>query len=81
MGNVWLWGVHPVNRNGELRILLGEPGKGYGTEASRLLETLPEPQKPAFQTLLDEAYKEKAEIQHELDELYRLLDTFSNRTA
>ena len=47
----------------------------------RLLETLPEPQKPAFQTLLDEAYKEKAEIQHELDELYRLLDTFSNRTA
>lgn len=47
----------------------------------RLLETLPETQKPAFQTLLDEAYKEKDEIQHELDELYRLLDTFSNRPA
>ena len=40
LGNVWLWGIHPVNRNAELRVLLGDPearGKGYGTEACRLL--------------------------------------------
>ena len=40
VGNVWLWNVHWINRNAELRILLGHPeaqGKGYGTEACRLL--------------------------------------------
>lgn len=40
VGNVWLWNIHWINRNAELRILLGHPeaqGKGYGTEACRLL--------------------------------------------
>jgi len=39
----------------------------------RLLETLPDAQKPAFQALLDEARAHREEIQHELDQLYRLL--------
>lgn len=40
LGNVWLHGIHWVNRNAELRILLGEPssrGLGHGTRACRLL--------------------------------------------
>ena len=40
IGNVWLWGIHQVNRSAELRILLGDPqaqGKGYGTDACRVL--------------------------------------------
>ena len=40
LGNVWLWGVHPQHRSAELRILLGDAssrGKGFGTEACRLL--------------------------------------------
>ncbi len=40
LGNVWLHGIHWVNRNAELRILLGAPearGKGHGTAACRLL--------------------------------------------
>lgn len=40
LGNVWLHNIHWVNRNAELRILLGAPnagGKGYGTRACRLL--------------------------------------------
>ncbi len=40
----------------------------------RLLETLPEAQKPAFKTLLDDARKQMREIEAELDELYRILD-------
>lgn len=39
----------------------------------RLLETLPDEQKPAFRTLLDEALHHRDEIQTELDELYLLL--------
>lgn len=37
LGNVWLWGVHPVHRSAELRILMGPQakGKGYGTEACK----------------------------------------------
>ena len=37
LGNVWLWGVHPVHRSAELRILMGPSakGKGYGTEACK----------------------------------------------
>jgi len=42
----------------------------------RLLETLPEEQKPAFTTLLDEARGHRSEIQKELDELYSLLDQY-----
>ncbi len=40
LGNVWLHAVHWVNRNAELRILLGADdarGKGYGTRACQLL--------------------------------------------
>lgn len=40
LGNVWLHAIHWVNRNAELRILLGAEdcrGKGYGTRACRLL--------------------------------------------
>ncbi len=42
----------------------------------RLLPTLPVEQKPAFQALLDEALHHRDEIQHELDDLYRLLDHY-----
>ena len=40
VGNVWLWGIHPQHRSAELRILIGDStvqGKGYGTEACRML--------------------------------------------
>lgn len=43
----------------------------------RLLETMPEEQKATFKTLLSEALTERDEIQHELDELYRLLQSYS----
>jgi hypothetical protein len=46
----------------------------------RLLETLPEDQKPAFKTLLEEARFHRAEIQRELDELYSLLDQYSDKS-
>jgi CheY-like chemotaxis protein len=39
----------------------------------RLLETLPEEQKPAFQSLLQEVLQHRDEIQGELDDLYQLL--------
>jgi len=42
----------------------------------RLLETLPEDQKSAFVALLYEARSQRDDIQHELDELYRLQDQF-----
>ncbi|MBN1149350.1 MAG: response regulator [Anaerolineales bacterium] len=42
----------------------------------RLLETLPEEQKPAFRTLLEEANMHRSEIQKELDELYNLLGQY-----
>lgn len=40
IGNVWLWNIHWINRNAELRILLGESanqGQGQGSEACKLL--------------------------------------------
>lgn len=40
LGNVWLHNIHWVNRNAELRILLGSSkyaGHGYGAHACRLL--------------------------------------------
>jgi CheY-like chemotaxis protein len=46
----------------------------------RLLETLPEDQKPAFQALLEEAQGHRQEIAHELDELYRLLEQYANHS-
>jgi septation ring formation regulator EzrA len=45
----------------------------------RLLETLPEEQKPAFRALLDEARQHRLEIQKELDELYKLLEQYTAR--
>jgi CheY-like chemotaxis protein len=39
----------------------------------RLLETLPDDQKPAFESILKESRAHKAEIQEELDELYTIL--------
>lgn len=45
----------------------------------RLLESLPEEQRPAFQTLLEEARNHRDEIQKELDELYRLLENFNKK--
>ena len=49
---------------------------GQIQRTERLLETLPEEQKPAFRTLLDESYAHRDEIQHELDDLYRLLEQY-----
>lgn len=40
----------------------------------RLLENLPAEQKASFQVLLEEALRQRAEIQHELNELYRLME-------
>ncbi len=38
LGNVWLHNIHWVNRNAELRILIGKTqGKGFGTRACQLL--------------------------------------------
>lgn len=40
VGNIWLWSMHPENRNAELRILVGageHRSKGFGSEAVRLL--------------------------------------------
>ncbi len=50
---------------------------GQIQRTERLLETLPEEQKPAFRALLEEARGHRDEIQHELDELYRLLDQYA----
>lgn len=44
------------------------------TRTERLLQTLPENQKPAFEALLIEAISHRDEIQYELDELYKLLE-------
>jgi CheY-like chemotaxis protein len=47
----------------------------------RLLETLPEGQKPAFTALLEDAINQRRDIQHELDELYRLLEQYGQEKA
>jgi CheY-like chemotaxis protein len=44
------------------------------TRTERLLQTLPEDQKPAFQALLVEARLHREEIQEELDALYKMLE-------
>lgn len=49
---------------------------GQIQRTERLLETLPEEQKPAFLALLEEANQHRNEIQHELDDLYRLLGKY-----
>jgi CheY-like chemotaxis protein len=40
----------------------------------RLLQTLPEEQKPAFESLLKQAISDRDEIQAELDQLYKILN-------
>jgi DNA-binding response OmpR family regulator len=50
---------------------------GQIQRTERLLETLPDEQRPAFRALLEEAYGHRDEIQHELDELYRLLEQYN----
>jgi hypothetical protein len=45
----------------------------------RLLATLPAVQKPAFEALLAEARSHQAEIQSELDTLYRLLEQVKDK--
>jgi CheY-like chemotaxis protein len=42
----------------------------------RLLTTLPEEQRPAFQALLNQAFSDKQEIQSELDDIYKILEEF-----
>jgi len=42
----------------------------------RLLETLPEDQKPAFNSLLEEACSHRDQIQGELDQLYEIIDQY-----
>jgi CheY-like chemotaxis protein len=43
------------------------------TRTERLLDTLPDDQKPAFQSILKEARSHRVEIQEEIDELFRIL--------
>jgi DNA-binding response OmpR family regulator len=43
------------------------------TRTERLLETLPDDQKPAFESILKEARSHQLEIQEELDELFKIL--------
>jgi CheY-like chemotaxis protein len=42
----------------------------------RLLQTLPADQRPAFDALLAEARRHREEIQHELNDLFKLLEPF-----
>jgi len=47
----------------------------------RLLESLPEEQKPAFLSLLKEARNHRDEIQRELDDLYDLIKSTNNNNG
>jgi response regulator RpfG family c-di-GMP phosphodiesterase len=42
----------------------------------RLLQTLPQDQRPAFVTLLEQSISDRNEIQGELNQLYRILDQY-----
>jgi hypothetical protein len=44
----------------------------------RLLQTLPEEQKPAFKALLNDARSHRDEIQSELNELFLLIEKHTN---
>lgn len=46
------------------------------SRTERLLQTLPADQKPAFDSLLAEARRHREEIQHELNDLYKLLEQY-----
>jgi CheY-like chemotaxis protein len=43
----------------------------------RLLTTLPEEQKPAFEALLNQARADRDDIQRELDNIYKILDNYN----
>jgi CheY-like chemotaxis protein len=43
----------------------------------RLLTTLPEEQKPAFESLLNQARADRDDIQRELDHIYKILDSYN----
>ncbi len=49
------------------------------TRTERLLKTLPDEQKPAFEALLAEARSHRGEIQSEIDQLYSILDQYKNK--
>jgi CheY-like chemotaxis protein len=51
---------------------------GQIQRTERLLETLPEEEKPAFRALLEEARIHRDEIEKELDDLYKLLEKYPN---
>jgi CheY-like chemotaxis protein len=51
---------------------------GQIQRAERLLESLPEDQRPTFQALLDDSRSHRDEIQRELDELFNLIEQYSN---
>ena len=51
---------------------------GQIQRTERLLATLPEEEKPAFVSLLEDARAHRDEIEKELDELYRLLEQYPN---
>ena len=44
----------------------------------RLLVTLPEEQKPAFESMLKQARDDRDDIQRELDHIYKILDGYKN---
>jgi len=44
----------------------------------RLLVTLPEEQKPAFESMLKQARDDRDDIQRELDHIYKILDDYKN---
>ena len=46
------------------------------SRTERLLQTLPNDQKPAFDALLAEARRHRDEIQHELNDLFKLLEQY-----
>ncbi|MBC8503680.1 MAG: response regulator [Anaerolineales bacterium] len=48
------------------------------TRTERLLETLPEEQKPAFESILKEARGHRTEIQEELSDLHKILSQVSD---
>jgi CheY-like chemotaxis protein len=47
----------------------------------RLLQTLPQEQRPAFETLLNQAVNDRNDIMAELDQLYRLSNTLDTPTT
>ncbi len=44
------------------------------TRTERLLKTLPDEQKPSFEQLLEQAYRDRDQIRAELDQIQRILD-------